>query len=125
MKTLNIGDSYKHQQSIFTVIRRQDNIVMAHDGNNIWEVFRIRIRKEKELPSGSTLEPGEYPPSTAEFGDFARCHTFEDLAERSFMEFVKMSQKPCNPLTNEPLSYKNRGIAPLSNEVQKIAIGNT
>ena len=93
MKTLNIGDSYKHQQSIFTIIRRQDNIVMAFDGLGIWEVFKIRNRKSIELPSGAIMEPGEYPPKTSEFGNMARCHTVKGNAEKSFAEFIEIGQK--------------------------------
>ncbi len=91
MKTLNIGDHYKHQQDIFTITKRQDNIVMAHDGSNIWEVFRVRIRKQAKLKD-YIIPGGEYPPSSAEFGEMARCHTVKENAERSFREFTEICQ---------------------------------
>ncbi len=91
MKTLNIGDSYQHQQNIFTVIRRTDNIVMAYDGSGIWEVFRIRIRKQAKL-KGYVIPGGEYPPKTSEFGNLARCHSVLENAEKSFTEFVQICQ---------------------------------
>ena len=100
MKQLRIGDSYQHQQSIFTIIRRQDNIVMAFDGVGIWEVFKVRIKKEKRLPSGAILEAGEYPPSTEMFGELARCHSVLRNAEKTFAEFVEMCQISVTPMAN-------------------------
>lgn len=98
MKTLNIGDTYKHQQGIFTIIKRTDNVVMAFDGVGIWEVFRIRNRKAKELPSGAIMEAGEYPPGSEMFGNMARCHTVLKNAEKSFAEFVEICQKSVTPM---------------------------
>ena len=95
MRTLNVGDSYQHQQRIFTVIKRTDDIVMACDGIGIWEVFEVRNRKEVNI-KGYIIPAGEYPPPTSEFGEMARCHTVKENAEKSFREFIEIGQNSLN-----------------------------
>ena len=68
MKTLNIGDSYQYMKHTLTVIEKVENFVLAFNPDYGYEVFKIRYRKASKLATWAISEPGEYPPSTSEFG---------------------------------------------------------
>ena len=74
MKKLFIGDTYTHtahKKFILTVIMREGHIIMAYHPDYGYEVFKVKLRKEKQWPDGSITPAGEYPPSTGEFGKSA------------------------------------------------------
>ncbi len=73
-QTLIIGNTYihkAHKKFTLTVIKREGPVVMAYHPDYGYEVFKVRLRKEKQWPNGSITPAGEYPPSNGEFGKTA------------------------------------------------------
>jgi hypothetical protein len=71
MKTLKIGESYKHLGFILIITRREGNIIMAENPDYGYEVFRVKVRKESIIMD-SKLQAGEYPPANSEFGEYCQ-----------------------------------------------------
>lgn len=70
VKTLDIGDHYYHMGLAIEIIKRDGKIAMGYNGSYGYEVFKIRMHKERDV-FGKSLPPGEFPPSTGQFGDKA------------------------------------------------------
>ena len=95
MKTLQQGDSYQYMKYCMAVTNREGNIVFAENSRYGFEVFKIRNRKVNKLPGGGFSKPGEYPPSTSEWGvnsaHFPPRHSA--LAEKFFRQLIAKGEK--------------------------------
>ena len=92
MKTLNIGDTYNYMGYTLTVIRREGDIVIAENPDYGFEVFKVQHRKATPLPGGSLSEPGEYCPSSSQFGMYRAEHFPPKRGQKAhnvFAEYVK------------------------------------
>ena len=102
MKTLNIGDSYKHLDDTYIVTARQGGIVLAECEGRV-EVFRVIKYKPRILPNSTTSPGGEYPPSTKAWGNWSG-HWLIKGRERAveyFDELVLLQSKPKSKVKSE------------------------
>lgn len=120
MRKLKIGDTYSHKSHkkyILTITKREGDIIMAFNPEYGYEVFKVRLRKEKKWREGSVTPAGEYPPSSSEFGKSAVHYPpkLYHLAEKVFSDYVLKFITPATvqnfpPCTGEEIILVHRPL---------------
>lgn len=76
-----------------TLLKEQGPCRLYKRSDNVYEVFRVRVRKEAEV-FGKLLPEREVYPSTEDFGKIAWCTTTEKRALTIFNELVEGIRLP-------------------------------
>ena len=90
-RILSIGETYthnSHRKFILKILMRGGPIILAYNPEYGYEVFKVRIRKEKKWDN-STIPAGEYPPASSEFGKMA-LHFPPKYLHLAVKEFMKL-----------------------------------
>lgn len=66
-----------------TLVERTDKKAMYKRWDNVWEVFRIKVQKEKEI-FGKAYPAHEIYPGNEDFGSIAWCYSDEKLAKQRY-----------------------------------------